>query len=257
MNFARNVEWDLFCVFSNSVLYDKKIISSILINVSVRGKCNWARFARNVEWDLFCDFQTLWRRRLIGWEIWYKKRLSSSYFNLISGGKAPEKAIMTDVCETFQCFCNIFILRNSITKVRLFASRITMAYFFPKDDRQRIPRDAIFKIGEFQTKRDSKQVWVIDREIKSIRLWLSNAVFYHGQSSNSYDHSRYSHGHSYKNASFAHCLKITEKVSFNIASYVYILSGQKLVKNAHNGQFWRGFEKLRLAVKQCYTTGQI
>ena len=31
------------------------------------------------------------------------------------------------------------------------------------------------------------------------------------------------------------CLKITEKVSFNIASeasYVYILSGQKLIKNA-------------------------
>ena len=36
------------------------------------------------------------------------------------------------------------------------------------------------------------------------------------------------------------CLKITEKVSFNIASeasYVYILSGQKLIKNAKNGQF--------------------
>ena len=33
----------------------------------------------------------------------------------------------------------------------------------------------------------------------------------------------------------AQCLKITEKVSFNIASeasYVYILSGQKLIKNA-------------------------
>ena len=28
------------------------------------------------------------------------------------------------------------------------------------------------------------------------------------------------------------CLIITEKVSFNIASYVYILSGQKLIKNA-------------------------
>ena len=31
------------------------------------------------------------------------------------------------------------------------------------------------------------------------------------------------------------CLKITEKVAFNIASeasYVYILSGQKLIKNA-------------------------
>ena len=36
------------------------------------------------------------------------------------------------------------------------------------------------------------------------------------------------------------CLKITEKVAFNIASeasYVYILSGQKLIKNAKNGQF--------------------
>ena len=36
------------------------------------------------------------------------------------------------------------------------------------------------------------------------------------------------------------CLKITGKVSFNIASeasYVYILSGQKLVKNAKNAQF--------------------
>ena len=39
------------------------------------------------------------------------------------------------------------------------------------------------------------------------------------------------------------CLKITEKVSFNIASeasYVYILSGQKLIKKAkivHFGEF--------------------
>ena len=40
----------------------------------------------------------------------------------------------------------------------------------------------------------------------------------------------------------ARCLKITERVSFNIASevsYVYILSGQKLIKIAKNGQFWR------------------
>ena len=54
------------------------------------------------------------------------------------------------------------------------------------------------------------------------------------------------------------CLKITEKVSFNIASeasYVYILSGQKFIKNAKNGQFWRVFENLKLAVKQCYQTG--
>ena len=36
------------------------------------------------------------------------------------------------------------------------------------------------------------------------------------------------------------CLKITDKVSFNIASeasYVYILSGQKLIKNAKNSPF--------------------
>ena len=36
------------------------------------------------------------------------------------------------------------------------------------------------------------------------------------------------------------CLKITEKVAFNIASeasYVYILSGQKLIKNAKTENF--------------------
>ena len=39
-------------------------------------------------------------------------------------------------------------------------------------------------------------------------------------------------------------MKITEKVAFNIASeasYVYILSGQNLIKN---GQFWRVFKNL-------------
>ena len=57
----------------------------------------------------------------------------------------------------------------------------------------------------------------------------------------------------------ARCLKITEKVSFNIASeasYVYILSGPKLIKTAKNGPIWRDFENLKLAVKQCYQTGQ-
>ena len=40
-------------------------------------------------------------------------------------------------------------------------------------------------------------------------------------------------------------MKITEKVAFSIASepsYVYILSGQKLIKNAKNGtlaKFWK------------------
>ena len=32
--------------------------------------------------------------------------------------------------------------------------------------------------------------------------------------------------------------------------------GQKLLKNAKNGQFWRVFENVKLAVKQCYQTGQ-
>ena len=61
------------------------------------------------------------------------------------------------------------------------------------------------------------------------------------------------------NFNISRCLKITEKVSFNIASeasYVYILSGHKLIKNAKNGPFWRVFENLKLAVKQCYQTGQ-
>ena len=42
------------------------------------------------------------------------------------------------------------------------------------------------------------------------------------------------------------CLKIAKKVAFNIArlaSYVYILSGQKLINNAKNGQFLASFWK--------------
>ena len=51
------------------------------------------------------------------------------------------------------------------------------------------------------------------------------------------------------------CLKITEKVSFNTASevsYVYILNGQKLIKNADFGDFC----KPQLVFKKCYQTGQ-
>ena len=50
------------------------------------------------------------------------------------------------------------------------------------------------------------------------------------------------------------CLKITEKVSFNIASYLNILSRQKFIKNAKNSQYWRVYENLKFAVKQCYQT---
>ena len=54
----------------------------------------------------------------------------------------------------------------------------------------------------------------------------------------------------------ARCLKITEKVSYYIASeasYVYISGGQKLTKNTKNGHF----ENLMLAVKQATLIGQI
>ena len=53
--------------------------------------------------------------------------------------------------------------------------------------------------------------------------------------------------------------KSQKKVSFNIASeasYFYILSGQKLNKDAKNGPFWQVFKNLKLAVKQYYQTGQ-
>ena len=56
------------------------------------------------------------------------------------------------------------------------------------------------------------------------------------------------------------CLKVIEKSSFsNIASeasYVSFFSGQKLIKNAKKGPFWRVFENLKLAVKQSYQIGQ-
>ena len=48
-----------------------------------------------------------------------------------------------------------------------------------------------------------------------------------------------------------------KKIAFDIASessYVYILSGQKLIENAKKGQFGRVFENLKLSVKQCYQT---
>ena len=61
----------------------------------------------------------------------------------------------------------------------------------------------------------------------------------------------------------ARCLKIPEKVSFNIASeasYGYVLSGKKFNKNVKNrvvknDPFWRVFESVKLAFEQCYQTG--
>ena len=33
-----------------------------------------------------------------------------------------------------------------------------------------------------------------------------------------------------------------------------ILNGQKFMKNAKNGQFWKVFKNLKFAAKQCYQT---
>ena len=52
--------------------------------------------------------------------------------------------------------------------------------------------------------------------------------------------------HKYNHLTATRCLKITEKVSFNIASeasYFYILSRQRLIISANNGPFWRVFFK--------------
>ena len=53
----------------------------------------------------------------------------------------------------------------------------------------------------------------------------------------------------------AQCLKITQKVSFKMASeasYVFILSGPKLIKSAKNVVFWQVFDNYKLAVKEYY-----
>ena len=39
------------------------------------------------------------------------------------------------------------------------------------------------------------------------------------------------------------------------ASYAYLI-GQKCIKNAKTGPFWRVFENLKFAVKQCYQIGK-
>ena len=48
------------------------------------------------------------------------------------------------------------------------------------------------------------------------------------------------------------CLKLSQKVAFNIASeasYIYNLSRQKFLNNAKNAPFWRVFENFKLGVK--------
>ena len=50
----------------------------------------------------------------------------------------------------------------------------------------------------------------------------------------------------------ARCLKITEKVSFYIASeasYGYILSVEKFIENTINLKFWQIFENLKISAK--------
>ena len=58
------------------------------------------------------------------------------------------------------------------------------------------------------------------------------------------------------NSKTSRCLKITEKVSFKIASeasYVYILSGQKLIQSAKNGDFSKTLSLLSNSVTRHVT----
>ena len=60
--------------------------------------------------------------------------------------------------------------------------------------------------------------------------------------------------------SVSQCLKIPEKVSFNMASeasYFYILSRQMFIKNAKNRQYGKILKTCSLRSKKCYQTGQI
>ena len=55
------------------------------------------------------------------------------------------------------------------------------------------------------------------------------------------------------------CLKIAEKIAFNIASaasYVYILDEQKFIKNAKNSQSWRIFKYLTVLPDMSVLIGQ-
>ena len=51
--------------------------------------------------------------------------------------------------------------------------------------------------------------------------------------------------------SYPRCLKITEKVSINIASE------PNYAKNAKKPPFWQFFENLNIVVKRCYQKGKI
>ena len=72
------------------------------------------------------------------------------------------------------------------------------------------------------------------------------------------------------NTSHSQCLKIVQKVVFNIASeasYVYLLSGHKLTKNAKNGRTkidgkfknsWYILRNMKGVVKPCiYVSGEL
>ena len=55
---------------------------------------------------------------------------------------------------------------------------------------------------------------------------------------------------------YSRCLKITEKVLFNIASEAsYVYKWTKVNQKCQKRFILKVFEKLKLAVKQCYQTG--
>ena len=74
--------------------------------------------------------------------------------------------------------------------------------------------------------------WIRNKKSQLLILLKSQTILYSIQSIYFQNNT--------KNYTISQCLKITEKVSLKFASeasYVYVLSGQKLIKNAQNGSF--------------------
>ena len=77
----------------------------------------------------------------------------------------------------------------------------------------------------------------------------------------SYSFTRFSVQHAYNHSSTVfenHRKSLISNASLraSLTELCLHFSGQKLIRNAKNGSFWRVFENLKLAVKQCYQTGQ-
>ena len=99
------------------------------------------------------------------------------------------------------------------------------------------------RVGEFLPTQDQ-----VEFDMPSLKNeWMSCFIYTNGL--NAVCNHPWLHQHKKCVSSSKRCLKVTEKVSFKIASeasYVYILSGQKFIRNEKNGQFGEFFKTWNL-----------